>query len=138
MTDIDGLLQMCLASPADADRRGILCDALAESGETELEAALRGQDGEAIIRRLYTLADSLKRSACLRLLWSVVVVEGGVSVTRGLTADDVRQLQEAVRHSTRRRAILTLPDPSPPVEKHAKPRLTDLKWTTPTPPVGPT
>jgi hypothetical protein len=72
---IDGLLQMCLASPADADRRGILCDALAEDSETELEAALRSADGEQIIRRVYQLADMLKRSACLRLLWCVAMVE---------------------------------------------------------------
>lgn len=74
MSDADALIQMCLAAPSDATRRGALADWCAENNEPEIEAALRGPAGETVIRMLWRYADDLKRTACLRLLWSVAVV----------------------------------------------------------------
>ncbi len=147
MSDIDGLLQMCLASPADSARRFILCDALAEAGETELETELRGENGEAIIRRVYALADSLKRSACLRLLWSVAVIESSSLAWAVESVPKLTAELNAAIGSARRGKVVVLPGggervsvgfPPKMLEELAKPRLADLKWTTPTPPVGPT
>lgn len=100
MTDIDGLLQMCLAAPADAARRDILCDALAEANEGELEAALRSPHGEAVIRRVYQLADSLKRGACLRLLWCVAVCDQPLTMVSPLSAEDVERISREMWNAT--------------------------------------
>lgn len=74
MNDVDALIQMCCAVPADATRRGVLADKLAEIGESEIEVAIRSDGGEAIIREVHQTADALKRAPCLRLLWAVAVV----------------------------------------------------------------
>lgn len=148
MSDIDGLLQMSLASPADSARRFILADALAEVGEAEIETALRGESGEAIIRRVYHLADALKRPACLRLLWSVAVVEDGIMAVAPskLSSEMIRRIQNARQRSIGNPIVMpsnpivgTIPPRLEPVKKRAKPRIAELKWmTSDTPPVGPT
>ena len=74
MDDVDALIEKCCAVPADRDRRLVLADKLAELSENECEDALRSEDGEQVVREVYRIADKLKRSPCLRLLWSVAVV----------------------------------------------------------------
>jgi hypothetical protein len=80
MEDVDALIQMCCAAPSDRNRRLVLADKLGELGETECETAMRSRKGERIIRRVYEMADHLKRQPCLRLLWSVVVTGAAVKV----------------------------------------------------------
>lgn len=74
MSDVDALIQMCLAVPSDATRRGALADWCAENNEPEIETAVRSPRGEEYIRMLYREADALKRPACLRLLWAVTIM----------------------------------------------------------------
>lgn len=147
MNDIDALLQMCLACPADETRRLVLCDALAEANESELETALRSNRGEDIIRRVYQLADTHKRSACLRMLWSVVVLDEPVirRETVPISEEQHRELQEAMERMSRERRRPTPWQVIPPLympdgimiapdEPHKSP---PTIWTSSTPPVGP-
>ncbi len=108
MSDLDSLLAHCLAAPADAVQRGILCDALATANETELEAALRSEHGEAIVRRVWALADQLKRTACVRLLWAVVVCDANPSLFTAPPMTDV-MLDELRRQMGEARRVVTLP-----------------------------
>ncbi len=122
MNDIDALLQMCLASPTDAFRRGVLADKLAELNESELEVAIRSDKGEQIIRCVYQLADSLKRTACLRLLWCVGVAGYGMPLCTTPTPEQADELQrslyETIRRSMQRSVTVPhgidyVPDPMP-------------------------
>jgi hypothetical protein len=82
--EAEAMIQMCLAAPRDTPRRLVLADWCGEHNELEIEGALRGPHGEAVIRALYADADRLGRSACLRLLWYTAVTfsaPGGRPVT---------------------------------------------------------
>ncbi len=68
------LLDQCLLCPADQTARLVFADWLKENDEPELEAAMRGQDGERAIRHAVSWADTYSRRACLRMLWWIAVV----------------------------------------------------------------
>jgi hypothetical protein len=82
MTEADMLLLACIAVPTDESRRLILADKVQEDGDEELAAILRGPDGEECVRRVYSVADTLKRPPDIKLLWAVAILTMGYALVK--------------------------------------------------------
>ncbi len=122
MSDLDGLIQMACAAPADATRRGALADALTETNETECAEALRSDAGEEVVRTVWKVADCAQRTPCLHILWAVVVLKVGAPVDLSMLPD---HLQAPVAP-----APYVLPEPIPWIPPGERPIFDRWPWKT--------
>lgn len=106
MSEGQTLLERCLLCPSDGAALSVFADWLQENGEAELESAMRGERAQFVLQSAWYQANSLRRPACLRLLWFIAV--GEANDQRAKKEAEERRLNEAIR--VPRDSVITTPD----------------------------